>query len=613
MAEGEPKGVIDKSKTGTASEDKGKITGINPGLEAQLRITEVLAALPPEQRGNFLKILDKEGSISSEADKSNKRMNRSLDDLTDEDEQEREAYKYLPPNIAEVGIPAFTKEFNDRLYDLIEKQQTRSFDEDRHLVYPLEMMIRSLWPNKSYRKYKGPDGVYRVKDTSEVIDFEKIRKELTDKLNAYRSCHNGVYLYRDAEQAASLIRVAQYFKENVEAELSKNEEINRAFQKIASILEDDIEDKDVRQKKISDLTSIAGLDKDIPLWAFRMASGLICIYNEAARADISINQAGDFFQNRLFNMGNRAAINWGKMGRDPNPEFCQSLDLRLKTLWQKRIKNRLEKLIKEKMEEEQDVKNLKKRIELEKDENKKKELEKEKEEIEKKIRVSKKDEILGKLADKFGEYGIELSGLTFTDVEKSNEIDFKKYSLKKINLKKISEEDFFQLKNTQDNVKLQYLDLADADGVRKAIFDPTGYLDMPSPSTLVGIEKVMKHLKDKERAAWFTGVITELIDLYKSKKDWINGIVKSEAQKFLIGAPVFDEDVIIRLVKSFSPYISEENIDEILIKTIGKNLKDTEREENIKLFFALLLEPLKESFNAALTSEGIKMGGSSRK
>lgn len=612
MAEGEPKGVIDKSKTGTASEDKGKITGINPGLEAQLRITEVLAALPPEQRGNFLKILDKEGSISSEGDRSNKRINRSLEDLTDEDEQEREAYKYLPPNIAEVGIPAFTKEFNDRLYDLIEKQQTRSFDEDRHLVYPLEMMIRSLWPSKSYRKYKGPDGVYRVKDTSEIIDFEKIRKELTDKLNAYRSCHNGIYLYRDAEQAASLIRVAQYFKENVEAELSRNEEINRAFQKIASILEDDIEDKDVRQKKISDLTSIAGLDKDIPLWAFRMASGLICIYNEAARADISINQAGDFFQNRLFNMGNRAAINWEKMGRDPNPEFCQSLDLRLKTLWQKRIESRLEKLIKETMEAETEVDNLKKRIELEKDENKKKELKNKKEEIEKKIRVSKKDEILRELANKFREYGIELSGLTFTDAEKSNEINFEKYSLKKINLKKISEEDFFQLKNSQDNVKLQYLDLADADGVRKAIFDPTGYLDMPSPSTLVGIEKVMKHLKDKKRAAWFTGVITELVGLYKSNKNWVNGLVNNEAKKFFAGAPVLDEEAIIRLVKSYSPYISEENIDQILIEAIGKNRKDIENEEKIKFIFALLLEALKESFNASLASEGIKMGGSKK-
>ena len=595
-------------KPNTEEESKSRKFDLKAYL-AELESKANDLSLPQDERKEALHELTER--VIVEMYKSNARLEKKDiddegEDIDPEEKALKDAAREKTPDIRKVGVESFLKYFDERLYDLIEKQKNRSFEEDRHLVYPLEMAIRSLWP-------KSKDKRDIDEKTGQEIDYGKIRQELTDKLTAFRSCHNGIYIYQNVDQASSLIKVAQFFKENVEEELSKYDEIGKAYRKILSILEDNSRDKKERQEEISRLIDEKGADGEVPLWAFRMASGLVCIQNEAARADFQFHQSGDFFQNRLFNMGDRVAITWGKLGRDPNPEFCQSLDLRLKTLWQKRIGGKLEKLVEEKIGEDDEIKRLKEQIAQETDETEKKKLEMKKTDKEKKDRKEKEQEILDYLKNTFRGLGIEISGLSFVDKEKGNSIAFKKYSLKNIDIKRIMAGDFFELKKNPDDIRQQCLDLADADAVRKAIFDPTGFLDTLSFPSLKGIIKVMKHLKDKERSSWFSGVAKETAKIFLGEKDYIRGIVHNEAEKFMLDPMHLDEDSIVAIVKSFNPFINNEDVAKTIKEIIGKTTSQIEAEKLIKAIWGLILEAILETAKLAVASEGVKIGGSSKK
>lgn len=495
---------------------------------------------------------------------------------------------------------AFMEEFEELLKFLIETQKQKNFDSDRQQTMALDRAVQTV-PVKGTLIHEG-----------QPYDCADIRRKLAERLNAFRSAHNSIFLYQNVSQLGDLTRVMDQLKGETENYLTHDKDIARAFRGLARLLEGSKEEQKlaaafIKEKVVNDkdgnpIPLLDGEKNSIPYWAIRLAGGLICAQHLAAGVDISLNQSGDFFQNRLFNVPKRAQEYWQKLLHRPqNLELYKALDLRVKGVWEVRLGKKINKMLDDVPEIDEITTKIKTA-----DQKEVKQLEEQK----RRLKVQRSLEIrvefvnlcnrIGIMAKRGGNINPEFDEEMGIFIIKRDTFSLSqiKFGVKGIDVNK-------ELGLDEDSTRQVYLDLADADAVRKLIFDPGGFLDMPTPAALMKLWQVVKHLKGDDRSPWFAGVVGETVKLYKQHKNLLS--INSEAKKFMKDAATMDDEEIYSLVKSFGPLINNKDIEKVLKEVIGKTSDEMKARRLGKFIFELILMVATEAAKQAVGDTGIKL------
>ena len=380
------------------------------------------------------------------------------------------------PDAREVGAGPVQKLFRERLQTLIEEQSEQSFDQNWRLVYPLELTIMSLMPRRNEDDQVGPEDA--------KFSLSKLRKELSTELQAYRNIHNFIYVYRRTGGVTPLIEAASLLPRETINVLLHIPEVAEKLRKIESLGERisflqereyrgevlSLEEKnDLRQNDLLGKKFMVNRDQT-NFWACRIAGGLYSGLHESSRHDFQINESGDFFSNRIFHTKERAKGMWEETwGRLPRPGLYEALDLRMVGFWQKALDLKLRSMT---------------------DHNK----------------TTGEDDFLRFCQEMKIDVDLSRGRIIHFDLSKA--------LFEKINFTEAGTG--LNLAVKTDQVKQVNLDLDDANNVRKAIFDPKGFIDEPRLEMFAGrMNEIFKHLKGKLRSSWIKGVAKETILLFQ--------------------------------------------------------------------------------------------------
>jgi len=379
--------------------------------------------------------------------------------------------------------------FRGRLRILIEEQADQSFDQNWRLVYPLELTIMDLMPKGEEADIVAPlEG-----GTWQPFSLSELRRDLSKELQAYRNIHNYIYVHRRVGGVTPLIEAGALLSRDTIETLLHIPEVAEALRKFEEIGNECYhakqesfkmlkarkkgEDPSSKEKEwgnkasqkegeAKNLMSNSDSREDGPFWARRIAGGLYSGLHESARQDMQVNESGDFFTDRLFHASERAAIQWNNWGRNPRPQLFEALNLRVdgffeNVFWKKFKKNKNGfKTFCDNMG------------------------------ISYTFRI-------GKNGEKDGFSSLDLSRTKFEGMDFSNE----------------KSDSYLPVKS--DEVRLANLTLDDADKIRKAIFDPRGFLDDPSMATMKKAYEVFKHLKGAKRSDWVRDICRQVVLLYR--------------------------------------------------------------------------------------------------
>lgn len=523
-------------------EKQGTVTsGNKKRKEAQLsRLREALnkldlEGLPEEQREEAIRAIveiTKQGG--------------SLRGLLEDPELMGSGIERLP-SAREIGKDEFVKIFRERIRNLIEEQKDQSFDQNWRLVYPLEMAIQDLMPRRGEKDEDlvGPEGAsFRLKE---------LRRELSAELNAFRIMHTFIYLYRRVGSISSVIEVSSLLSRDVlnvllrspevatslrflewlgerhlelvrkehEGRLSKEEE---RIKNAIKIFAKRFASERLEKTDFSNLQGVEGfsewenrLDGLVAnFWANRVASGLYSGLYESARHDLQVNEAGDFFTDRLFHIPERAKKMWVESWKRVDfPELYESLDLRLEGFWEKALSGWCKSL--------------------------------------------------GMDIDEFKDYCMNKYGIEIKIAEKDGRKKIVGFDLSRAKFEEIRfTEDGGGVPIATDQTRQVALDLDDADKVRKAIFDPNGFLDKPTVGCLLAIEGQLKHLKGREKADWIKGVLFWLIDFYRDRNfpsltNWPHYLRRSKAKEIFPDSTPWNYEDIKGILEQFTPSLNKED------------------------------------------------------
>lgn len=458
------------------------------------------------------------------------------------------------PDISEVGLGEFINQFRARARALIEEQKNQSFDAKWQLVYPLESALMSLWPVAGK-----PD---RYTHQGREYTLAEIREELTAEFDALRSVHNYAYLHQRVSGTTPLIEPANYLGTDTVNRLLHIPEVAQAFRRYESECENyratrqrervakasGNKVEEARQKAAAD-----GMQTELqrwfterdaeravdPFWARRVAGGLMCGLHEAARFDVQIDGAGDFFMNRVFNPASRAEVAWNRWGRKPFPALYEAVDLRINGFWTKTL-NALYSGF----------------------------------ENQAKINGFDSDWAAQQFSEYCERFGIEAR----LDTVRGKTVAV----VTSLALARFEDPDF-KLTSTGiplDQVKQVNLDIDDADNIRKAIFNPGGLLDLPDLSHLVRLWPMFKHLRGAESSDWLAEVSKIIINYFKDKNfpavEGIDPALRRSDSKEVYPVTVpWTYSFIERQIDSLTPPFTKQDRERILKEVIGSKLQRT--------------------------------------
>jgi hypothetical protein len=256
-----------------------------------------------------------------------------------------------PPKVEEVGVNAYSEWFENKIHALIEEYPDQNFETNWTLTYTIQQGVNSLWPKDGKDEFQ-----YKVKGINgqEIIrkdSYTRLRKELAVKLESYRAIHNFIYLYKrvpgvgeaigpagllDLRYIECLFKEKGEFKGEWEFESIKEEK--RESVSVADALREFYvrgeksrkeKDKDKQKKIIQDMEEFQAKS-----WQARVAGGLYSAFQGGGRDNLTLNQGGDFFTGRLYNMPSWAQTSWEEQWkRKPWPEMYKALDLKVRDFW----------------------------------------------------------------------------------------------------------------------------------------------------------------------------------------------------------------------------------------------------------------------------------------
>lgn len=444
-----------------------------------------------------------------------------------------------PPRVEEMGVEAYRKWFEDKIHALVEEYPDQSFETNWTLTYAIQQGINNLWPkngNDEFEyKIKGINGQEIIKKDS----YTRLRKELAGKLESYRAVHNFAYLYRRVPGVGEAIGPAGLLENKylqcLLGEKGKDENGNsysvanalREFYQLGKeyrLEADEDERKGILKKAI---------DKQNKNWQTRVAGALYSGFQGGGRDDhLVLNEGGDFFTGRLYNMPTWAKRHWNKIWKRSDwPGLYKALDLRVKDFWTKTLKDYT-------TEELRDL------------------------EI-------RREDIDGKeILKEWGmEKGKKILKTTSNHADNREIFRFENAKFEKINL-------VDNLNITPDHLKHVVLDLEEADVIRKMILNPKGLIDNPGFGHINEMWEKFKHLKGKKRSEWFAGVAKELIWFFRDTvAPWSDsfpaGMRKGPIKEvFPYFTPMTDEQ-LTNIVWSLTPPLHKEDAMDVLNKSIG--------------------------------------------
>lgn len=366
--------------------------------------------------------------------------------------------------------------FNNRLQTLEEKFYNQSFDQRWQLVYPVEQFILSLDQQGNLPQAFDYHGKH-------YTTFQEISTDLSHELEARRARHNHTYIFRRVSGTGDLIGAADLLdSKNIET-LLKIPEVATTLQRFEGLANDYKAAAGNKTEQARILKDI--LDLQESNWAGRIAAGLFSGLGEAARHDILINGSGDFFWNRIQNFEDRARKDLvkrypkgGDITDDVQKKIIETLapamNLQTTTYWVNILEAQ--------------------RQNLGTTEN-----------FQRFCRENNIEGIIvdGANADAKADYShLDLSHTRFTNLNLERE------GRDSFNLP------FNQLKNGM-------LDVDDANSVRKALWDPGGFLDKPTDKNLRATYPVMKHLKGTPKYEFYEKLGNALIGFNKEENWWI--------------------------------------------------------------------------------------------
>lgn len=447
-----------------------------------------------------------------------------------------------PPSAKE-DVGEFEKWFRQKIHALIEEYPDQSFETNWTLVYPLQQAINSLWPEKEELTFKDKKGT--------VVNYVELRRSLALELEAHRSLHNYIFLHRRVSGVEGCVAAAGFLErhyieyllkeEGVAGKLKELEKLGEEYKNIKTDLNLRKEERKIgMQEKLSKM-----LETQSNGWTGRVAGGLYSALNEAARHDVVLNESGDFFLGRLFNMPDWAERLWeGKWKRGSFPGFYKAVDLRVKSFWQ-------EFLTKDIKTEE----NLKDWRELLEKYN---------------IAVISAD-VDGKAIPL---EKVKLENKVLKDQHGKPMIEGGKpinYSLKEA---KFEEMELSKFVSHTDPVRFVDLSLFDADPIRKAILEPRGLLEEPGLGHIRKMWESFKHLKGAERSDWMREVMKQILWFFKDQtapdvENLPNSLRKFPAKEvFPKMMPLLNED-IIHIVEGLTPPLIPPDSEKLLKDLIG--------------------------------------------
>jgi len=420
------------------------------------------------------------------------------------------------PSVEEIGPEEYKREFFERLTSLIEENRKQSFDVRWQLIYPLEAAINALYPAYG----KSDVFYYRGKSYS----YSELRKELADQLEAFRAIHNYGYLHSKAAGVESLVEAANFLSVDIIGYLLKIPEIANTLRELEALgerwqAEESTSEKEKLASQIKQLIS--------GNWKGIIAGNLFKALGEAARIDLVLDNPGDFFLARIYNASKKAKSAWeDDWKRKPFPELYQAVDLRVYPFWI------------------QVLNTLRKRL----------------------IEMN----------------GEEKGGEEFKVFCRQRGVEIREEDgrIISVSLRNAKFEDGLGLEKCPTNMlNLVYLEAADAENVRKAIFNPGGLLQSPSPSALTRINEVFKHLKGEDKYKWFARVIQAIVNYYKDTafpdidQPGLNNVRTSASKKDFPNIVPWTHSDIRSVVEGLSPMLRREDMNEVLKNTIDPNWK----------------------------------------
>lgn len=468
------------------------------------------------------------------------------------------------PDIETVGPVDLERRFDLILHGLVEKQKDQSFDQNWRLVLPLEMAIQSL----SFRAVEG-HVVRGVSSSGEKFDLSpqqlaELSDRLNRKLNSFRNMHNFTYIFRRVGgttpviEADSLLtpdtletllrtpEVAQALRDyeklgeavydlkkrafkvvtgiptlETRSRLSErdrtkfnNDEAVRAAKKAEGDLNNEASNLERKGKALM-LGPSSGEEFELngqelkfeqPFWAYRIAGGLFSGLNDSARFDMQINEAGDFFVNRVYNTKSRAKALWeGKWGRFYDPGLYEALDFKVDSFWEKIFEGR--KIgFRMKILEERGIE----RREYDK--------------FQKDSRV--KNEIDGETRRRFNQY-YEPYKILYTPDDRISltEARFEDMVLATASPNARAANAVRVEMPASDQPKQITLDIDDYNNVRKLFFDAGFILDNPMVYFNLIRSKVIQSLKPMRGEAgskWVSELTYQMVEIFKDRKEPFN-------------------------------------------------------------------------------------------
>ncbi|MBI3558999.1 hypothetical protein HY085_01255 [Candidatus Gottesmanbacteria bacterium] len=477
-------------------------------------------------------------------------------------EQQQEMGYEVPPRLEDDPQEALDW-FYRRLQTLEENFYNQSFDSRWQLVSPLEQFILKL-TKKSGQNLEQP---FEYKGKT-FTNYGELNQNLSEMLEARRSRHNHTYVFRRASGTEDLIGAAAMLDlKNIQTLLHIPEVADklREFEKIGNEYKQR-KDKDERKEKTTQALNLQESD-----WSGRIAGGLFSALGEAARFDIQINEGGDFFWNRIQNFS--ARTEGAIKDRYPTQEKGGSID---------------EKTQKEMIETIAPAMNLMTETFL-------------------------ADEIIGKDAKKeeegkkrkldpnlygIGQYEVKVKNKDDKEEVKEAWLDLSNFKFENLNLSRQGK-DALEL-SANDALKISMLDINDANGVRKAIWDPAGYIDLPTKDNVAKLFPLVKHLKGEKRAAWFKGTVNATVEFNKDRGLPIPlkpRFMSDSLSKRIFGWEPWDHDVNGAVIGSFrsAGALDRRASDELLDEHVGKIRRGLATPLEI---LGIIFESLKKGYEA---------------
>lgn len=422
----------------------------------------------------------------------------------------------MPPGIEEIGEDGFKEWFKQRLSLLEEEYPDQSFDTNWRLVYPLEVALSSLLPKHGEKdKY----GVFR--------------KELTLELESRRNRHNYVYLHRRIAGTGELIGASVLLATPYIEHLIHNPEVAEALRKLESLGERHLatgnkERRGELRNEMLDLIKKNGSP-------YLIAAGVYSATAEAGRHDVILNDSGDFFLGRVFNLPIRARQFWhDRMDRPEFEELYRALDLKASNFWHVILNGYRGRLFGETTDNPQAAQEFR------------------------------------ELCEKYKIKDIEYSG-----DENKKDSKIIGFSLREADFEHLPLTDPEGFNLPRDQIKLCYLNISDADEIRKAILNPGGLLELPNLTRLRAISDELKHLKGREKYEWLREVARATIDFWKDRSaPWIEEnypekMRNSFSKKVFPAVAAWTNPRIEMEIKALPPIIRAEDVGWLLDQTIG--------------------------------------------